>query len=135
MRTVKVIKPHELSSETGQTPFLVRYEAVSERLTSSENLWMGLSILEPGLKTGVHHHGASETALYVVRGVGRWWIGSKLNEPVEAQPGDFLYIPPNVLHWEENVSTTDPVEMIVARSTMEAIVVNVDDHPYAPDFA
>ena len=36
------------------------------------------------------------------------------------------------MHWEENGSDTEPVEMIVARSTQNAIVVNIDDHPYAP---
>lgn len=30
---------------------------------------------------------------------------------------------------------TDPVEMIVARSTQEAIVVPVDAHPHAPEHA
>jgi hypothetical protein len=36
------------------------------------------------------------------------------------------------VHWEQNASDTEPVEMIVARSTQEAIVVAVDDHPFAP---
>lgn len=132
MRTVQVVRPHEMSSETGQTPGLTRLEAVSERLTSSRDLWMGRSVLDPGLRTGVHHHGDSETALYVVSGVGRWWIGDRLDDPIEAGPGDFLFIPPNVVHWEENASDSEPVDMIVARSTMEAIVVNLHDHPHAP---
>jgi uncharacterized RmlC-like cupin family protein len=51
----------------------------------------------------------------------------------EARAGDFVFIPPNIVHWEQNASDTEPVEMIVARSTQEAIVVPVDDHPHAPD--
>jgi uncharacterized RmlC-like cupin family protein len=43
-----------------------------------------------------------------------------------------VFIPPNVVHWEENASETEPVEMIVARSTQDAIVVNLEDHPAAP---
>ena len=38
-----------------------------------------------------------------------------------------MFIPPYVVHWEENASSTEPVEMIVSRSTQEAIVVNLDD--------
>jgi uncharacterized RmlC-like cupin family protein len=46
-----------------------------------------------------------------------------------------VFIPPGMVHWEQNASATGPVEMIVARSTQEAIVVPVDDHPHAPEHA
>ena len=95
---------------------------------------MGLSVLPAGSRTGAHHHGRSETALYILSGVGRWWIGDRLDQVVEAHPGDFVYIKPNVVHWEENGSATEPVRMIVARTTQDAIVVNLDDHPYGPVF-
>ena len=132
MRTVRRIARNELSTETAQTPHLKRFAAISHELVGSEAIWMGVSVLDPGMRTGVHHHGSSETALYVVKGVGRWWIGDRLDEPVEAGPGEFLYIPPDVVHWEQNASDTEPVEMIVARSTQEAIVVNLPDHPFSP---
>lgn len=80
----------------------------------------------------MHHHGASETALYVLSGRGRWWIGDRLDEAAEAGPGDYVFIPPGVVHWEENASATEPVVMVVARSTQDAIVVNVPHHPHAP---
>ena len=37
------------------------------------------------------------------------------------------------MHWEENASATEPVRMIVARTTQDAIVVNLQHHPFAPD--
>ena len=132
MAEVRVIPPDERDDSTAQTSGLQRFEAVSSRLTGASELWMGLSVLPAGGRTGVHHHGDSETALYVLRGVGRWWVGDNLDQPREARPGDFVFIPPNVVHWEENASETEPVEMIVARSTQDAIVVNLDDHPAAP---
>lgn len=58
-----------------------------------------------------------------------------LDDVREARAGDFVFIPPDIVHWEQNASDTEPVEMIVARSTQEAIVVAVDDHPHAPDHA
>lgn len=126
MLEVVVVPSSSLDSDTAQTPGLQRFEAVSARLTKSESLWMGLSILPPGARTSVHHHGDSETALYVLSGVGRWWVGDDLDQVREARPGDFVFIPPKVVHWEENASDTEPVEMIVARSTQDAIVVNLD---------
>lgn len=133
MLTVRLVRAGELSADTAQTPHLMRFAAVSERTTGSEHIWMGLSVLPPGHRTGVHHHGSSETAVYVVRGVGRWWVGEELDEPIEAGPGDFIFIPPETLHWEENASEVEPVEMVVSRSTQEAIVVNVPTRSGGPD--
>lgn len=129
---VQVVRGDELSDDTPQTSGLQRFEAVSAKRLGSTDLWMGLSVLPPGSKTGVHHHGQSETALYILSGVGRWWVGDRLDAKREARPGDFVFIPPNAVHWEENASDTEPVQMIVARSTQDAIVVNLDDHPFAP---
>lgn len=127
---VCVIPPDARDAGTAQTPGLQRYEAISKRLTGSEGLWMGFSVLGPGGKTGTHHHGESETALYVLSGVARWWVGrdvDRLDQVREARAGDFVYIPPHMVHWEENASADAPVEMIVARSTQHAIVVNFID--------
>jgi uncharacterized RmlC-like cupin family protein len=129
---VQVVHADELSDQTAQTAGLQRFEAVSAKRLGSTELWMGLSVLPAGGKTGVHHHGQSETALYILSGVGRWWVGDRLDAKREAHPGDFVFIPPNVVHWEENASDTEPVQMIVARSTQDAIVVNLEDHPFAP---
>jgi uncharacterized RmlC-like cupin family protein len=126
---VRAVRAQDLQTNTPQTPGLQRFEAVSSRMTGSQHLWMGFSVLPPGYRTGVHHHGDSETAVYVLRGGGRWWVGERLDEPQEAHPGDFIFIPPNIVHWEENMSDTEPCEMVVARSTQDAIVVNLDDHP------
>jgi uncharacterized RmlC-like cupin family protein len=116
----------DLDDGTPQTPGLRRFEAISSRLAGSENIWMGLSVLPPGGRTGWHHHGDSETALYVLSGIGRWWVGDDPGEVREAHAGDFVFVPPNVPHWEENASADEPVKMIVARSTQVALVVNVD---------
>lgn len=132
-RDVQVIRANELDSNTAQTSGLQRFEAISAKRLGASELWMGLSVLPPGMRTGVHHHGASETALYVLSGIGRWWVGHRLDQAREARAGDFLYIPPDVVHWEENGSSTEPVVMVVARSTQDAIVVNLEDHPHGPE--
>ncbi len=129
---VHLVRADDLSDDTPQTSGLKRFEAVSARRLGSEDLWMGLSILPAGSRTGAHHHGQSETALYILSGIGRWWIGDRLDQAVEAHPGDFVYIKPHVVHWEENGSESEPVRMVVARTTQDAIVVNLEDHPHAP---
>jgi uncharacterized RmlC-like cupin family protein len=126
MAKVTRIPADELDGNTPQTPGLSRFEAVSARSADASEIWMGRAELDPGGRTGVHHHGDSETAVYVLSGTGRWWVGDNLDELVEANAGDFVFIPPYVVHREENPSNTERAVMIVARSTQEPIVVNLD---------
>ena len=134
-KDVRVVGPDARDGRTGQTPGLQRFEAISARLTGSEHLWMGYAVLEPGGRTGVHHHGESETAIFVLSGVTRWWVGDRLDDVREARAGDFVFIPAGIVHWEQNASDDEPVEMVVARSSQEAIVVSVEGHPHRPPHA
>lgn len=59
-------------------------------------------------------------------------VGDRLDEVREARAGDFVFIPPAIVHWEQNANDTEPVDMMVALSTQEAIVVPMEGHPYAP---
>ena len=132
---VRVVPPEERDPGTAQTAGgLHRWEALSARKVGA-GLWMGYAVLDPGGQTGVHHHGEAETSIYVLSGTTRWWVGDRLDEVKEAKAGDFVFIPKNVVHWEQNASDTEPVEMVVVRSTQEAIVVNITDHPHAPPHA
>ena len=40
-------------------------------------------------------------------------------------PGDYVWVPPHVPHREENPSPDTEAVVVIARSTQEAIVVNV----------
>ena len=42
-----------------------------------------------------------------------------------AAPGDYVFVPPYVPHREENPSADEPAVVVIARSTQEAIVVNL----------
>jgi uncharacterized RmlC-like cupin family protein len=62
----------------------------------------------------------------VISGRARFRFGPKLEQTVEAGPGDFIYVPPEAVHQEINLSDGEPIEMIVARDGQENVVVNVD---------
>ena len=75
---------------------------------------------------GDHHHGASETGIYVVAGHPAFVFrtpGESGLTRLEAGPGDFVWVPPHVPHREENPSPDTEAVLVVARSTQEAIVV------------
>ena len=52
------------------------------------------------------------------------------DEPVETRivtaPGDYVFVPPYVPHREENPDPDIEAVVVIARSTQDAIVVNLD---------
>ena len=125
---IRVVRADEVSSgTTGQTYGMTRYEAISGRSVGAQRLWMGRSVASPGLVTTAHHHGESESALFVSRGRPTFLFGEGLRQRVDVAAGDFLFIPPYAVHVEANLGDED-VEFIVVRSTQEAIVVNLPDY-------
>jgi uncharacterized RmlC-like cupin family protein len=120
------IRADELSPDTATTPGMTRLEAISGKKTGSERIWLGLNHVDPGARTADHHHGDSETGIYVVSG-HPVFIFAEGDEEVrlETNPGDFVFVPPFTPHREENPSTADEAVVVLARSSQEAIVVNL----------
>jgi uncharacterized RmlC-like cupin family protein len=124
---LRLIKPDELSGATAQTSGMTRWAAISGDLTGAQALWMGRTDLPPGVNSGDHHHGESETGIYVVSGRPVFvFRDSGTGELVrlETAPGDYVWVPPHIAHREENPAD-EPAVLVIARSTQEAIVVNV----------
>jgi uncharacterized RmlC-like cupin family protein len=126
---LRVIKAGETSGDTAQTSGMVRSAAISGAQVGARSLWMGTTVMPPAARSGDHHHGASETGIYVVSGhpvfVFRDPASGDLAR-LETGQGDFVWVPPHVPHREENPDSGVAAVVVVARSTQEAIVVNVD---------
>jgi uncharacterized RmlC-like cupin family protein len=90
-------------------------------------MWGGIFIVEPGAKTGIHHHGEQETIAYVLDGecVVRW--GERGEFSGHAKAGDFIHVPCLLPHMEMNVSQEKPFRWVVIRSTSTPIVINLPD--------
>ena len=54
----------------------------------------------------------------------RW--GDRLEFCDEAEPGDFIYVPPYVPHQEINARPDMPCEAVIVRSGQDPVVVNLD---------
>jgi uncharacterized RmlC-like cupin family protein len=103
-----------------------RKTAIDGSSVGAHNLWVGRVTIEPGATSGAHHHGECESAIFVVSGRARFRYGDRLQHTAEAGPGDYLYIAPNCVHQEMNVSDRESVDCIVVRDSQENLVVNVD---------
>jgi len=123
---VRVIKAGQLDTNTPQTPGMTRAAAIDHARVGANKLWAGTVTIHPNAKTGAHHHGELESVLYVVQGRARMRWGEALEFVAEADPGDFIYVPPFVPHQEINASTDEPLACVIVRSGQEPIVVNLD---------
>ncbi len=66
--SLRLIRAGSLSPGTAQTSGMVRTAAISGNLVGAQALWMGRTVVLPGASSGDHHHGESETGIYVVSG-------------------------------------------------------------------
>ena len=123
---VKVISGDHLDINTPQTPGMDRAAAINYATAGAQKHWAGAVALRPNAKTGVHHHGALESIIYVISGKARMRWGDSLEYVCEAGPGDFIYVPPFVPHQEINANPDEPLECVRVRSDQDAVVVNLD---------
>jgi uncharacterized RmlC-like cupin family protein len=89
---------------------------MSGKNTNAKALSMNVATIPPGGVAKAHIHVDFEVMLYILQGRVRHAYGEGLRESVENEAGDFIFIEPGVPHEVYNVSDTDPVIAIVARS-------------------
>ncbi|MGI8572307.1 MAG: cupin domain-containing protein [Solirubrobacteraceae bacterium] len=123
---VRVVRSDEVDTNTPQTQGMTRAAAITAARGGAAKLWAGTVIIEPDAKTGAHHHGPVESVIYVVAGRARMRWGERLEYVAEADPGDFIFVPPYVPHQEINAEPSEPLSCVLVRSGQEPVVVNLD---------
>jgi uncharacterized RmlC-like cupin family protein len=125
-RPLRHVRGTDLTGDTAQTGGMRRFAAISGATVGSERLWMGRTHVAPDTRSADHHHGESETAIYVVSGHPVFvFLDGDDEVRLETAPGDYVFVPPYVPHREENPSAAEEAVVVIARSTQEAIVVNL----------
>jgi uncharacterized RmlC-like cupin family protein len=95
----------------------IRYRAgLSAKNVPARSLSMNVAMIPPGGVAYAHIHVDFDVMLYILQGRVRHEYGPGLKESVENEAGDFIYIEPGVPHEVFNVSDTEPVVAVVARS-------------------
>src|SRR5512134_2243576 len=96
----------------------IRYKTgMHGRNVGSKELSMNVAMIPPGGVAGAHIHVDFEVMLYILEGRVRHEYGDGLIERVDHEAGDFIFIAPGVPHEVFNLSDTDPVVAVVARSS------------------
>ena len=95
----------------------IRYKSgLSGKNVGSKKLSMNVATIPPGGVAYAHIHVDFEVMLYILSGRVRHEYGPALEYSLENEAGDFIFIEPGVPHEVFNMSDTDPVVAVVARS-------------------
>jgi uncharacterized RmlC-like cupin family protein len=126
-QSIRIVRPTQFDRATAQTPGSLRVAAVRPGAGMESPMWGGLFLVEPGARTGIHHHGEQYTIVYVLSGSSyvRWGVRGEFDATLHA--GDFAFVPAWLPHQEINPSSDIPFQWVVVRSTSEPVVVNLPD--------
>ena len=95
----------------------IRYKAgMWAENVGSTGLSMNVATIPPGGVAKAHIHVGFEVMLYILEGRVRHEYGPRLEKTLENEAGDFIFIEPGVPHEVFNMSDTEPVVAVVARS-------------------
>jgi uncharacterized RmlC-like cupin family protein len=95
----------------------IQYKAgLSAKNVNATKLSMNVATIPPGGVAYAHIHVDFEVMLYILQGRVRHEYGPGLKKAVENEAGDFIFIEPGVPHEVFNLSDTEPVVAVVARS-------------------
>jgi mannose-6-phosphate isomerase-like protein (cupin superfamily) len=83
----------------------------------SSNLWVGVTIVDPGFSSNPHLHDNAEEVFYVISGSGYIKVGG---EEEEIGPGSCIFIPPKAVH------------QLVNTGIAELKVVAITSPPFTP---
>ena len=103
---------------------------LSDRTVGARVLSMNVARLPPGGQIEAHIHEGYEVGLYVLQGHLEHRFGPGLTERLVNAAGDFIFVEAGVPHAAFNLSETEPVVVVVARTTPDEWARAI---PYDPD--
>jgi uncharacterized RmlC-like cupin family protein len=95
----------------------VSYErGLSAESVGAQGICMHLGTIPPGGRAAAHKHEGHESVIYVLSGNARMEYGGQLEHHVDAEAGDFVYVPAGMPHRPYNLSDSEPARFVVART-------------------
>jgi uncharacterized RmlC-like cupin family protein len=101
---------------------------LSGKNVGAKELSMNVATIPPGGVAYAHIHVDFEVMLYILEGRVRHEYGPGLSKSIVNEAGDFIFIEPGVPHEVCNISDTEPVVAVVARSDASEWE-NIADYP------
>lgn len=104
-------------SRTHRTWNGIHYKTgLSAKNVGARKLSMNVATIPPGGVAYAHIHVDFEVMLYILEGRVRHEYGPGCRQAIDNEAGDFIFIEPGVPHEVVNLSDSEPVVAVVARS-------------------
>ena len=117
----QAIGPGERTTAAGPaTPGMIR-----EAAFIADDRWVGVVRTEPGVRSGWHHHGETDSYFYVLSGAMELEFGPAGGEVLRVEAGDYVHVPRGLVH-REGTPPDQPAEVALVRIGQGAPVVNVE---------
>ena len=110
---LQAVRPEQEVMTRQRLPYFV---GISGQTVGARGLAMHVVVIPPGTQSEPHVHRGYETGIFVLEGRVETRYGEGLRESVISEPGDFLFVPPDVPHQAVNLSATEAARAIVARN-------------------
>ncbi len=95
----------------------IRYKTgLSASNVDAKKLSMNVATVPPGAVAYAHVHVDFEVMLFILKGKVRHDFGDNLEKSMDNEAGDFIFIKPGIPHEVINLSDSEPVIAVVARS-------------------
>ncbi|KPA21506.1 Cupin domain protein [Shimia sp. SK013] len=88
------------------------FQGIARETTGSQAICMHMLRIPPGGRANAHMHESHETAIYVIEGEAIMYWGEKLENLMETNAGDLIYIPAGVPHLPINSGSREAVAVI-----------------------
>lgn len=118
----RVIRPGHRGQNWGRYEHLL---GLSGETVGAKGLSMDVQTIPPGAESPVHMHAGFEAGLFILSGTIVHRFGPDMSKSIESGPGEFIYVEPDVPHQSLNPSDSEPVVLIVARTTADGHAGNV----------
>jgi uncharacterized RmlC-like cupin family protein len=130
---ITTVRPRAVSLSVRGVP---NFQGISWRTAGSEHLGLHIVTIPPGGRAGPQRHETCETAIYILQGRIETLHGEGLFRSTLHKAGDFVFLPPTLLHMQQNLSSTDEAQILICRSDPNEwnIVVDTSGAGYFEDF-
>ena len=112
---MRVVKPSDAERDVPRG--VVGGAEISQATTGATNIYMGVFRVPPGARSRPHYHADCESAVYMLSGQLEIRWGDHLEETINIEVGDMVYVPPRETHILRNLSDKEPAEYVVARDS------------------
>ena len=110
----KIIKRDTVTPDMRYGPRNLRASYGIDRTTvENPKMTLQVSVIPPAARNQRHYHVTCDAGMYILKGRLRLFFGPEhAQQEAVVEPGDFVFVPQGEMHGLQNLSDTEPAELV-----------------------